>query len=235
MTELSENPRYNDSTDPIVPQVFSSKIKDLVNLQLSEVQTLTDLGIQSEDDLSYIKFEDLPTSIPLVKRRKLSMVGAYLAVETKLSDRITMKKIQSKMNPKQKSSKKSSHSNGTVQAPSKSSTLKIGTNPLPSFSGDPWDYEKWSKGIRSTLGQISTYKQFMINPPNAVNSNEVDRDEEFFHMIMSAIGDNHALNVVEKSEQDNGESGHHLWKAMEKWYMDPSRVDAIIEYWDTRL
>ena len=22
---------------------------------------------------------------------------------------------------------------------------------------------------------------------------------------------------------------------MEKWYMDPSRVDAIIDYWDTKL
>ena len=141
------------------------------------------------------------------------------------------------MNPKEKISKKPSSStpSGTITAPSKSPTLKIGTNPLPSFLGDPWDCEKWAKGVRYTLGQKSTYKQFMNNPPNVANSNEVDRDEEFPHMIMSAIGDNHALNVVEKSEQDNGESGHQIWKAMEKWYMGPSRVDTIIDYWDTKL
>ena len=122
-----------------------------------------------------------------------------------------MKKIQSKMNQKEKAPKNNSSlaPSGTAAVSSKSATLQIGTNPLPSFSGDPGDYLKWAKRTRATLGQTSTYKQFL-------SQNEVDRNEEFFHMIMFAIGDKHALNVFEKSEQDNGESGHLLWKAREK-------------------
>ena len=148
-----------------------------------------------------------------------------------------MKKMQSILNPKEKTTKvtSSSSSSGAANVSSKPSTLKIGTNPLPSYSGDPFDFEKWQKGVRATLGQASTYKKFMTSPPEKTNQSEVDRDEEFFHMNMSAVGVSHASNVVEKSEIDNGESGHLLWKAIEKWYMDPSRVDAIIDYWDTKL
>ena len=94
MTETGTS-RDSDSSDPNAPRAFKDKIMDLVNLQESEIEALVNLGINSDDDLSYIKFEDLPDMIPLVKRRKLSVVRAYLAIESKpLSDRITMKKIQ---------------------------------------------------------------------------------------------------------------------------------------------
>ena len=212
------------------------KVKNLVSLQTDEIKALTSLGIFTEDDLSYTKFEDLPQSINVVKRRKLSLIGTYLAVESKaLSEKSTMKKIQSALNPKDKTPRVTAAPTSGGQATSKSSALKISTHPLPSFSGDAWDFEKWQKGVRATLGQASTYKKFMTSPPDQADRNEIDRDEEFFHMIMSSVGVSHAQNVVEKSELDNGESGHSLWKAMEKWYMDPSRIDAIIDYWDTKL
>ena len=126
------------------------------------------LGIFTEDDLSYAKFEDLPQTISVVKRRKLSLIGTYLAVESRpLTDKSSMKKIQSVLNPKEKTTKvsSSSSSSGAANVSSQPSTVKIGTNPLPSFSGDPWNFEKWQKGVRATLDQASMYKKYMTSPP----------------------------------------------------------------------
>ena len=58
--------------------VFSTRIANLVDLSDDDKKVLEILEIKTEHDLSWVDFEDLPDTIPIVKHRKLNMIGAYL-------------------------------------------------------------------------------------------------------------------------------------------------------------
>jgi len=63
------------------------EIVEIVDLTDTEVNALfNDEYLMTEDDLRYLEFEDLPEMIPVVKRRKLSIISQYLGAGQHLDD-----------------------------------------------------------------------------------------------------------------------------------------------------
>ena len=69
------------------------------------------------------------------------------------------------------------------------------------------------------------------------NLTEEMRSLELFNMILSCVGGGHALNTIEKVNDDNNglECGYSAWKALSEWYLDPSQKDAMVSHWETKL
>ena len=225
------------SVDTQDDAALSKKVIKLANLTDADVAEMTTIGVENPRDLTVLNFEDLPKTINVVKRRKLEMIGAYLAQKGNSLSRKTMGSIQKNFPHKMSVSKTSPSVN---HAPSYSSSTdrnapKITTNPLPKFSGKVWDYEEWERDVCSTLGQTTLYSEFLTRPPQQSRPDENARDKEFFNMILASVGKSSALNIVEKSRDLNGESGHAAWLDLYNWYNDASRVDTMIQHWEAKL
>ena len=217
-------------------KALEPKVIKLAQLEESDTKLLESLEVFTEEDLSYLKFEDLPSGLHIVKKRKMETISNYLQTGKTLTDSTTMKAIQkhltSKTNPK---SATQPTGGGNPQSSTKTSSLKISTNPLPEFSGDPWDFEAWQRTVKATLGQASQYIEFLTRAPLATNNEEISRNKELFHMISAAVSKSHALNIIEKVESDKGCCGHSAWTEMVNWYMDPTRKDAMVMHWESQL
>ena len=108
---------------------FNARVAKLVGLTKPEEKSLLDLGISTEDDLSFVQFEDFPDSINVVKRRKLSLIGNYLSVGSKsLKDSTTMNLIKKSALKDKQTLTGTAQANPNPQAKQKSQPLKIGTN-----------------------------------------------------------------------------------------------------------
>ena len=77
--------------------------------------------------------------------------------------------------------------------------------------------------------------KFLTAAPDETVGEEVDRNQELYYMVQASVQESHALNLLEKSEEANGPSGHHVWQELAKWYMDPSRKDTIVAHWESLL
>uniref|UniRef100_A0A7S3QH34 Uncharacterized protein n=1 Tax=Chaetoceros debilis TaxID=122233 RepID=A0A7S3QH34_9STRA len=74
---------------------IDQRVKRISNLSQDDVGELQNTGIMNEDDLRYAEFVDLPVGIlPVIKRRKLEMIGKFLAGGGALSATITAAEIQ---------------------------------------------------------------------------------------------------------------------------------------------
>ena len=74
---------------------FNARVAKLIGLTKPEEKSLLDLGISTEEYLSFVQFEDFPDSIKVVKKRKLSLIGNNLSVGSKsLKDSSTMNLIK---------------------------------------------------------------------------------------------------------------------------------------------
>ena len=125
----------------------------IVNLLTDEETALRNASITTQDDLSYIKFEDLPGVISVVKRRKLSLIGEYLNLGgPALVATTTIQEVKDFVKDKSKRT----GSTAPANADSAGGGLKVHTNPLKEFSGDPVEYEDWEK---EALGHID--KQYI--------------------------------------------------------------------------
>ena len=56
-------------------------------------------------------------------------------------------------------------------------------------------------------------------------------------MIISCVAGGHTLNTIEKVRDSNRnvECGYKAWLALKDWYLDPTQVDSMISYWESRL
>ena len=54
---------------------LDQRVKRISGISDQEVVTLDGVGITTEDDLRYAEFVDLPNTIPVIKRRKLNIIG----------------------------------------------------------------------------------------------------------------------------------------------------------------
>jgi hypothetical protein len=209
-------------------------IKSITGLTQAESDALQDQGILSQDDLSYVEFEDLPNAITIVKRRKLDLLGKYLTLG---GPALT---VNTDMRDVQKFTVEKSTTTGTTGSTLAESLVgggpKVQTNPLKTFSGDPIDYEDWVNESLATLRQ-TVYKPFMDRTADVSKPNEVARNAELYNIILSAVLKGHACNIVEKLKDDPnvGESGFEAWKALKEWYMDPSQKTTMIEYYSNKL
>ena len=120
---------------------ISTRIATLVNLSEEDKKALEDLDVKTEDDLSWIDFEDLPITIPIVKRRKLNIIGDFLTVgSNKLNASTTLSGIRKKVSEAKKPLQtvvQNATSSVQNQAKVDRNSPKVTTNPLKEFTGYP--------------------------------------------------------------------------------------------------
>ena len=224
---------------------LSQRVKRIVNLSDRDVNDLEAMEVVTEDDLRYLEFEDLPVTLPLVKRRKLHTVCKYLGLGHQLNATIQLDEVRTvtMLGNGPRTAPVAPGAGAVVPvAPMATSNEilrgapKVHTNPLPDFSGDPVDFEEWDRKAGALIKQ-SGYKAFIDRPADPENAVEVARSQELFNMILSCVGDGHALNTVEKcrDENDGKECGHAAWKALGDWYLDDTQRDTMISHWESKL
>lgn len=78
---------------------LDQRVKRIAALSDAEVTLLTNEGIMTEDDLKVLQFADLPAAIPVVKRRKLNIIGQYLSCGYIMNGVIDIHSIQTRITP----------------------------------------------------------------------------------------------------------------------------------------
>ena len=137
----------------------NQRVKRIAGLDDDDVTKLQAIGIKTEEDLSFIQFQDLGDEIGLIKRRKLEYISKFLALRNEpLTGTITMEQVQAKV--VKPTSSLPSREAGPVTTVENRGGPKVNTNPLPSFTGNPVDFESWELQAGATIRQ-PTYKHFL--------------------------------------------------------------------------
>ena len=164
-----------------------------MNLDNTEVSELEGIGAKSEKDLRYFKFEDLPSGIPLLKCRKLGIIGEYLAKGLVLSSLLTISDVQEGLHNHIATGGTVNNRPSGVTVDANRGAPKVNTDPLLDFSGDAIDFEDWERKAGATIKQTA-YKGFLDAAATPGNVVEEARSKELFNMILSCVAGGHALN-----------------------------------------
>ena len=152
---------------------INQRVKRIANLQEAELNLLVKDGIVNEDDLGFIKFEDLNTGISIVNRRKIELVTKFLNIDgNSLAGTTTIVKVESAV-MKAESMNSTNYTSGTIVDADRGAP-KVYTDPLPSFSGDPVDYEEWERNAGATIRQ-TVYKKYLTRAATSGDSIEEAR------------------------------------------------------------
>ena len=81
------------SVDTQDDTALSKKVIKLANLTDADVAEMTNIWVEKPRNLTVLNFKDLPNTINVVKRRKLELIGAYLAQKDNSLSRKTMRII----------------------------------------------------------------------------------------------------------------------------------------------
>jgi len=215
---------------------INSRVKRIVNLNDDDVTELNTIGIANEADLSVVNFGDLPNAVNLIKRRKLEVCSKFLRFDSnQLTNTMTFREVQTRLSQREHPAPQAQVYAQPARAvdPTRGAP-RVYTDPLPEFSGDPVDYEEWERKAGATIRQ-TVYRNFITRAAIQGDTIEEARSAELFNMILSCVGDGHALNTVEKVRDDNGECGHSAWKALENWYLDGSQKAQLIAHYEAKL
>ena len=212
---------------------INQRVKRIADLTDADVTKLQGIGVNTEEDLRFVKFDDLGDEIGVIKRRKLEYIIKFLVLRNEpLTGTTTMEQIQGKVeNPPTSSTETRSGSSTENRG-----GPKVNTNPLPKFNGNPVDYESWELQAGATIRQ-TLYKHYLTRPADQNNASEKERSSELFNMLLSSVSDGSALNIVEKvkDENHNEECGHKAWKALSEWYTDASQTKTIVKHYSNKL
>ena len=209
---------------------ITGRIKTIVGLDNADCATLQGDGIMTQDDLSFVQFEDLNAGLTIVKRRKLDLIGRYLAVEeNELNATTSINDIRRSVTMREQPTAASADRFD-------SGAPKLYTDPLSEFSGDPIDFEEWEGKSRATIRQ-TVFREHLDRVADPTKPQEVARDSHLYNMILSAVRKGHAHSRVEKlkDEPGIGESGYHAWKTLSEWYLDPSQKSLMLNHYSTKL
>ena len=214
---------------------ITGRVKTIADLDNADCLILQGQGINTQLDLSYIRFEDIDDSISIVKRRKLEMIVKYLSVDgNALTATTTIEEIRRSVN--NEASIRTTIVGGATRSSVESGAPKVYIDPLSEFSGNPIDYEDWAGKSRATIRQTA-YKAYLDRVADPTKADEVARSQELYNMILSAVREGHAFSMVDKVKDDPalGESGYHAWKALSDWYLDPSQKNLMLEHYSSKL
>ena len=116
--------------------LLNQRIQSIVGLKYDERSAIESLGISNEGDLRYPKFEDYPKEVPLLKKRKLEVIGAYLGKGLTLTDGINMEEIQMALqNTNASLASTTSTLSSSTPDPTRGAP-NVYTDMLPEFSGN---------------------------------------------------------------------------------------------------
>ena len=60
------------------PSEFENRVKTLAGLSDTDIAAFTVTETKTEDDLSWLEFDDLPDTISIVKRREIEMISKFM-------------------------------------------------------------------------------------------------------------------------------------------------------------
>ena len=113
------------------------RVRTIVGLNNADCDLLQADGITSQEELSFVQFEDLNQGLSIVKRRKLDLIGRYLEVDVNnLGAATTIHYIRRSVNNREMPTAPNTEKID-------SGAPKLYTDPLSEFSGDPIDFEEW--------------------------------------------------------------------------------------------
>lgn len=218
---------------------LNQRVSRLVGLEKTDLDLLTAKGIKTEEDLGVLEFVDLDESISVVKRRKLNLLMQYIAAGAQLGPTTTIADAKAFLDAARKQHQQQQSSSVRFATPvvdPDRGAPKVYTDMLPSFSGDPVDYEDWERKAGATIRQTA-YRKYLTRPATKGDVAEEARSSELYNMILQCVGDGHALNTVEKARDDNNglECGHEAWQALKSWYLDDSQKNQMIEHYESKL
>ena len=125
--------------------LLTQRIQRIVGLKDEERSAIESLGISNESDLRYLKFVDYPEEVPLLKKRKLEVIGAYLGKGLSLTDTMSIEEVQLALqNANATLASATSTSASNALDPTRGAP-KVYTDMLPEFSGNAVDYEDWER------------------------------------------------------------------------------------------
>ena len=130
---------------------LNQRVRRIATLNDGDIASLSGDGIETEDDLRYLEFQDFPAAMSIVKRRKLGSISDYLGSGRQLDGMITMDRVQElSRTPLQANVNIAGGGAPATPDPSRGAP-KVYTDPLPKFSGDPIDYEEWERKAGSII------------------------------------------------------------------------------------
>ena len=194
---------------------IDGRVKALASLDDADVTAINGAGINNVNDLSYIRFEDLPSAVNVVKRRKIDLIRQYLEIggNNFADTTLTMDDIKTAVGAGRRNAASNASASGD---PADKGAPKVYPDQLLEFSGDPIDYEDWSGSTEATIKQ-TVYRPYLSRLPDPNSNYEKARDAELYNMILSAVRKGHAFNIVDKVKDDpaKGESGYHGWESLQ--------------------
>ena len=195
-------------------------IVNLSGITVAEGAALTAAGIRHGEDLSMVAFEDISeimTGASIVKRRKLTHIGSYLARGKVIDDATTMPLIISYLNTLVALVVDNPLPPVYVPPPADPTrgALRLHVNSIDKFSGSPIDYKEWELKTRATLGQTA-YATLLITPPVAGDQAHEARNRELYNMFVTVlVHQGSGMHLLNASPNDNG---HAAWQAIMTWY-----------------
>lgn len=216
--------------------MLSPFIVSLVGLSSTDCTLLQDAGIFTDDDLSLLKKSDIgkyifsprriptatttitqPTSLAILKRRKLLSIAKYLRFGNTVTETTTLKDVNRSLLTAKREKKHplttprctpTTVGNGNMMCPS-STTSSSSSRPieattcdslfatlLPKFSGHPWDMKEWERRVLQILGHPTTpYFTLLLSSTtnNAAVCDDGDterkkrRNMELYWMVFHAV------------------------------------------------
>ena len=181
-------------------------VKTLTGLTGAEETLLAVEGVTNAAELSIVTYEDL-TNILLgsttVKKRKLAMVGAYVARGAELTAETTIMGIQALLNTPTLPLPPATREPPAGYPPDPSrGAPKLYIDSLKEYNGNPIEFETWELATKSTLGQ-TTYTDLLQNPPDVTNLILVTRDRELFHMLVKALKNGSAMHILQVLQESH--------------------------------
>ena len=217
-------------------RTFDALDHALTAIALLEISDINDLkkatGLALIDDLSFITFEDLKLALPsvaIIKLSKLEAVIQYLQNGKMVDEHTTAIGIQKHLVAVAKSTKTTPYLSSTTPSPP-TSTIKNPLNCIPTFLGDPIEFEQWDISTRVTLGQMPhaylLSREPVASGPNAAS--EQIQNKEFYNMLVNSCSAGSSYHLISPIKSDNG---HKAWKEIQVYYNSEASVAMIVQHY----
>ena len=227
--QSSQMTRTFDALDDALTAIEFLETTDINDLK-------TETGLASINDLSFITFEDLKLALPsvaIIKLRKLEAVIKYLQDGQMVDEHTTAIGIQKHLVAVVKSTKTTPSLLSTTLSPT-TSTIKTPLNCIPTFSGDPIEFEQWDISTRVTLGQMPhaylLSREPVASGPNAAS--EQIQNKEFYNMLVNSCSAGSSYYLISPIKSDNG---HKAWKEIQVYYNSEASVAMIVQHYQGQL
>jgi hypothetical protein len=211
---------------------MNQAIVTLSGLSAAEVALLAQGGVNNQNELMTLTFEDIGLILPnatVLVHRKLSNLARYLSSGNDVTGATTMQEVMLALAEMERPVVNVPPQAAVAQVPVVPDVTrgapKVYVNPLEVYSGEPLDWEVWERSTRATIGQTN-YSSFLTAPPTAGDAIEEHRNHEFYNMLLKATQEGSAAHILRGIANQNG---HAAWNALHAWYGTAEMSRVLVE------